>query len=152
MRFHSGSTAKRTLWSTQAALLTLLGVAVAWAGCRSTDDPEKAGRPNPASTKGGGLLRAEPESTDKTNTTPAASSAPSVLPASGRVHTLNPGLRFVVVDYTLGGMPPLHSRLNVYRNNEKIGEVRLSGPERNGFVAADILEGILQIGDEVRPQ
>jgi hypothetical protein len=67
------------------------------------------------------------------------------------VHTVNLGLRFIVVDYTLGGMPPMGSLLTVFRNNEKVAQVRLSGPEpRNGFVTADILEGYVQPDDEVR--
>ncbi len=118
-------------------------------GCRSRDDAEGTTPAKPTPTRGGGLVRPAPAA-DPTNAAPA--SATTTLPASGRVHSVNPGLRFLVVDYTLGGMPELQSRLNVYRNNEKIGEIRLSGPERNGFVAADILEGILQVGDEIRTQ
>lgn len=90
-----------------------------------------------------------PGSSNPTNTTPPT---PTILPASGRVHSINAGLRFVVIDYTLGGMPPLQSLLSVFRSNEKVGEIRLTGPERNGFVAADILQGFLQIDDEVRLQ
>lgn len=117
-------------------------------GCRTHDDAEGTAPAKPTPTRGGGLVRPAPTS-DPTNAAPVAT---TTLPASGRVHSVNPGLRFLVVDYTLGGMPPLQSRLTVYRNNEKIGEIRLSGPERNGFVAADILEGILQVGDEIRTQ
>lgn len=121
-------------------------------GCQSGDPGTRpAGTnslPTAASAKGGGLV-APLTATATTNIT---ARAPSALPASGRVHSLNPGLRFLVVDYTLGNMPALGSRLNVYRNNEKIGEIKLSGPERNGFVAADIVDGILQVDDEVRTQ
>jgi hypothetical protein len=78
------------------------------------------------------------------------SADPIVLPASGRVEQVNLGQRFVVIDYTLGGMPALQSLVNVYRNDQKVGELRLSGPERNGFVAADIVDGFIQVDDEVR--
>jgi hypothetical protein len=119
-----------------------------WAGCRSPEPAEKARSIVPAPSKGGQLVAApEPVVTVSTNTTEPA---PIVLPASGRVHSVNLGRRFVVLDYTLGGMPPLESRLNVYRNGQKVAELRLSGPERNGFVAADILDGFVQVDDEVR--
>lgn len=124
-----------------------IATSIVLTGCRAPEDPDRPASSGPVSTKGGGLLRPAASPTETTNTAPAGA---TVLPASGRVHSLNPGLRFLVADYTLGGMPPLHSRLGVYRNDERIGEIRLSGPERNGFVAADILEGILQVGDEIR--
>ncbi len=143
MRFDSG------IAGGLAVLLVSVSVSVALTGCRSSADPDRPATAGPVSTKGGGLLRPATTPAEATNAAPAVA---TVLPASGRVHSLNPGLRFLVADYTLGGMPPLHSRLGVYRNNEKIGEIRLSGPERNGFVAADIVEGILQVGDEIRAQ
>ena len=74
-----------------------------------------------------------------------------VLPTSGRIHSVNTGLRFAVIDYTLGGMPDIGALLYVYRNNEKVGQIRLSGPEpRNGFITGDVVEGFIQIDDEVR--
>ena len=117
-------------------------------GCRTSDDPApSSARTQPVATKGGRI--ATPDAAPAaTNAPPVA--APGILPASGRIHALNPGLRFVVIDYTLGGLPPLQSLLHVYRGTERVGQVRLSGPERNGFAAADIVEGILQVGDEVR--
>ena len=124
-------------------LLLALGLA---AGCRTEDGaPER--RTAPTATKGGGLGRTGNLTGNSTNRTEAA---PVVLPASGRVHFVNPGLRFVVIDYTLGGMPTFQSLLNVYRGEEKVGVIRLSGPERNGFAAGDIVEGYVQVDDEVR--
>ena len=124
-----------------AVALVLMG-----AGCRSTERPEGAARPDPETTKGGWTSDAARETPPATN----AASAAVVLPASGRVHSVNAGRRFVVIDYTLGGMPELQSVLGVYRSGQKVGEVRLSGPERNGFVAADVVDGYLQVDDEVR--
>lgn len=117
-------------------------------GCKSQETPaEASSRKIPSTAKGGGL---GPETRVINATTNVANPAPVVLPASGRVHTVNAGLRFVVIDYTLGGIPPLQSLLDVFRGNERVGQVRLSGPERNGFVAADVTDGFLQVGDEVR--
>ena len=61
-----------------------------------------------------------------------------VLPASGRIHRVNAGLRFVVIDYTLGGMPPMGSLVNVYRNNEKVGQLQ---GEPGGGAAVDDFDG-----------
>lgn len=126
------------------ALVALVGLA----GCQSPDN-ETSRTLEPTPTKGGGLVanRSPGSGSGPTN---SAAAAPVVLPTRGRVHMVNPGLRFVVIDYTLGGVPPLQSLLSVFRGTEKVGQVRLSGPERNGFVAADIVEGYLQVDDEVR--
>lgn len=133
--------------------LAILSLSLAVLGCQTRDpaDPnaEPPARLPERNTKGGGLGPSTPiPPPTSTNTT---SAVPTVLPTSGRIHSVNTGLRFVVIDYTLGGMPAMGSRLNVYRNNEKVGEIRLSGPEpRNGFVTADVVEGYLQPEDEVR--
>lgn len=143
-------------------VLLLLGAALGVAvGCRTTEPqtPVPGTEPSPAATtrslptprsgKGGALETSRPDlAGSETNTAPAQ---PVVLPAGGRVHMVNLGLRFIVIDYTLGGMPPMGSVLGVFRNGEKVAQVRLSGPEpRNGFVTADIMEGFIQVDDEVR--
>ncbi len=127
------------------ALLAGLCLAV---GCQSSAPPDsKQPRPTAAPNTKGGRLTSASDAAPATN---APVAVPMILPASGRIHSINLGLRFVVIDYTLGGMPALGSMLPVYRSQEKVGMVRLSGPERNGFVAGDIADGFLQIDDEVR--
>ncbi len=133
--------------------MTVLALGTVLAGCRSTPgtpstDERSAPKAN-VSTKGGGLGRPSAGATTSP-TNAAAAKATMLLPASGRIHSVSPVAPFVVVDYILGGMPPLQSTLDVFRAGQKVGQVRLSGPEQNGFVAADILSGILQIDDEVR--
>lgn len=128
----------------------VLGLTVT--SCRSSPEPspEKPTVRRDTSTKGGRLTRSEgPANAGSTNAA-AATQAPVLLPASGRIHSVSPVAPFVVVDYILGGMPPLQSTLDVFRGGQKVGQIRLSGPEQNGFVAADILSGILQVDDEVR--
>jgi hypothetical protein len=123
-------------------------VLIILSGCKSQEAPSNdPSRMVPSTAKGGGL---GPEARVASATTNPASPSTVVLPASGRVHTVNAGLRFVVIDYTLGGIPPLQSILDVFRGNERVGQVRLTGPERNGFVAADVTDGFIQVGDEVR--
>lgn len=131
-------------------LHVLLAVPLVFAACRAKDDaglPEGT-KPRPTAPANRAGARLGTGGTTVSTNVPTA--GPMVLPASGRIHMVNAGLRFVVVDYTLGGIPPVDSRLNVYRNNEKVAQLRLSGPERNGFIAADIVEGFVQVDDEVR--
>jgi hypothetical protein len=61
----------------------------------------------------------------------------------------NPG-RFVVLNYPIGQMPKIGSRLFVYRNSLKTGEVKITGPQRDDNIVADLLTGEAQSGDEVR--
>lgn len=77
----------------------------------------------------------------------------TVRPASpwlGQVVAVNPGLRFAVIDFSLGGVPAVGKQLGVYRNGEKVAEVQISGPQSDTHIAADITEGAVQLGDEVR--
>jgi len=71
-------------------------------------------------------------------------------PILGRVSAMNGGLRFVVIDFSLGGVPALERRLGVYRNGQRVGEVKISGPQSETLIAADITEGTVQVGDEVK--
>ena len=68
----------------------------------------------------------------------------------GRVVSVNPVLRFAVMDFPIGKMPVLEKRLNVYRNGQKVGEVKVTGPMRETTIAGDIMAGEAQVGDEAR--
>ena len=68
----------------------------------------------------------------------------------GRVVSVNPVLRFAVMDFPIGKMPALEQRLNVYRNGQKVGEVKVTGPMRDTTIAGDIMAGETQVGDEAR--
>ena len=68
----------------------------------------------------------------------------------GTVVSVNPALRFLVMDFPVRKLPVLEQRLNVYRNGQKVGEVKVTGPGRDTTIAGDILVGEVQVGDEVR--
>ena len=70
---------------------------------------------------------------------------------NGRVSVVREDLRFIVIDYGPNKLPPLDQRLNVYRGDQKVGEVKISGPYLGTTVAADITRGSAQYGDIVRP-
>ena len=68
----------------------------------------------------------------------------------GKVETVNPNLRYVVLSFPIGHLPALEQRLNVYRHGLKVGEVKVTGPQIEDNVVADIVEGDSGPGDEVR--
>lgn len=65
----------------------------------------------------------------------------------GRIATVNETGQFVVVDFNVGALPPLETRMNIYRADEVVGVIRLTGPVRENLVAGDILAGRAAVGD-----
>ena len=68
----------------------------------------------------------------------------------GRVASVNAGLRFVVLTFPIGAVPPIDDHLNVYRNGNKVAELKVTGPQRDDNTVADIVSGDAVAGDEVR--
>jgi hypothetical protein len=69
---------------------------------------------------------------------------------TGRVASVNSAGRFVVLTFPLGAMPAMDKRLNVYRNGLKVGELKVTGPQLDINIDADIIAGECQPGDETR--
>ena len=59
-------------------------------------------------------------------------------------------LRFVVLDYRSRTMLAIGTRLAVYRDGQRVGEVQITDPVRANFATADILTGEVRVGDEAR--
>lgn len=77
--------------------------------------------------------------------------APSQFgPAPAKIVSVNPELGFVVVDFSARVMPPVGTRLNVYRGDKNIGAVRITEPVRSRLATADIVQGEVRVGDEAR--
>ena len=88
-----------------------------------------------------------------TTPAPANRSGVIVTPAvvlKGKVALVNPAARSAILTFALGQLPRLESRLNVYRSGLKVGEVKITGPRRDINIAADLVAGECQVGDEVR--
>lgn len=68
----------------------------------------------------------------------------------GRIASVNTNLRFVVLTFPIGQMPPIDDHLNVYRNGFKVAELKITGPQREDNTVADIVSGDPITGDEVR--
>jgi hypothetical protein len=93
----------------------------------------------------------------ETVATPAESKSSSqkliVTPETGlvgKVEMVNPNARYVVLSFPIGHLPAIDQRLSVYRSGLKVGEVKVSGPQIEDNVVADIVEGDSGPGDEVR--
>lgn len=69
----------------------------------------------------------------------------------GRIKSVNQQGQYAIVDFGLGTIPPLQSKLNIYRgkSDRVVGVLRLTGPARQNIVAGDIISGEGEPGDEV---
>ena len=72
------------------------------------------------------------------------------LSAAARVVSFNPVGRFVVLNFPVGELPGIGDTLSLYRAGLKVGEVQVTGPQRNTDIVADLVTGEAQVGDEVR--
>lgn len=68
----------------------------------------------------------------------------------GKVEMVNQNARYVVLSFPIGHLPAMEQRLSVYRNGLKVGEVKVTGPQIEDNVVADIVAGESGQGDEVR--
>jgi hypothetical protein len=90
--------------------------------------------------------RAKTETNIGTN---APLAKPSPVTA-GRIDSVRLKASYVVISFPIGAVPPVGTRLNVYRQGSKVAEVIITMPQENNLTAGDILAGQCQIGDEVR--
>ena len=105
------------------------------------------------------LFHHNPEqATTPTPSNATASSAglnPIVTPdtsLTAKVASYNATGRFVVLSFPVGQMPGMNQTLFLYRNGLKVGEVKVTGPQRENDMVADLVAGTAQVGDEVRDQ
>jgi len=69
---------------------------------------------------------------------------------TGRVTSYNATGRLVVLNFPIGHLPTLEQRMDVFRQGVKVGEVKITGPQRDDHIVADVTTGEAQAGDEVR--
>jgi hypothetical protein len=100
------------------------------------------------------------KSQNKTAVAPAqiSTNAPPVMivtPANtltGKVVSYNAIGRFVVLNFSVGQMPAVGQTLFLYRTGLKVAEIKITGPQRDENIVADLVSGEAQVGDEVREQ
>ena len=82
-----------------------------------------------------------------------APSRPTVTPdlsLRGKVAAYNAVGRFVVLSFHADRMPAIGQEFDVYRGDLKVGEVRITGPQREENTVGDLVGGDASAGDEVR--
>jgi hypothetical protein len=88
-------------------------------------------------------------------TSPATTFNPIVTPdnsLTARVASYNSAGRFAVLTFPVGPMPSMDQTLFLYRAGLKVGEVKITGPQQDNDIVADLVTGTAQVGDEVRDQ
>ena len=71
---------------------------------------------------------------------------------TAQVVSYNSAGRFVVLSFPIGQMPRLEQSLFLYRAGMKVGEVKITGPQQDNNIVADLVNGEAQVGDDVRDQ
>jgi hypothetical protein len=66
------------------------------------------------------------------------------------VLSVNTRLRFVIADFAFHQMPQAGQRLTVFRDGQRVGEVRVSGPFDGSTAVADVMAGEAGVSDLLR--
>lgn len=136
------------------APLTLLAAGLLLAGCSSQQN-EFSSVPGPSGMNTAAATPAAAPS-QPPRTTPAPAPAKSIVTPdnsiSGKVVAYNSVGRFVVLNFPVGEMAKMDQALFLYRGGLKVGEVKITGPERDNNIVADLVKGEAQVGDEARDQ
>jgi hypothetical protein len=85
----------------------------------------------------------------------AAPAATVVTPdnsLAGKVVSYNSTGRFVVLNFPARRMPGNNQSLFLYRNGLKVAELKVTGPQNDDNIVADLISGEARAGDEVRDQ
>lgn len=123
-------------------LWSLLLVAMLANGCALFHHQNKPVTPAPTSAS---LAPATPSTPFNPIVTPDTS-------LTARVAAYNSAGRFVVLTFPVGPMPKMDQTLFLYRNGLKVGEIKITGPQQDNDIVADLVTGTAQVGDGVRDQ
>lgn len=110
--------------------LLLLSVALMICGCASNNQPKFADVPEVVAPG-----------------QPVVKSANAI---TGNVASYNVVGRFAVLNFPVNQMPAVGQTLFLFRAGLKVGEVKVTGPQRDDNIVADLSKGEAAVGDEVR--
>jgi len=83
----------------------------------------------------------------------AISATPIVKPSNelvGKVVSFNAVGRFAVLNFPVTHMPAIDQTLFLYRGGLKVGEIKITGPQKDDNIVGDLTSGEAKAGDEVR--
>ena len=125
---------------------TLLLAAVWVSGCATRHDPVF----KPVTGPSTGVTTPEtPPPASKTKAGDQLIVTPDIS-LTGRVAAYNEAGRFVVLDFPVGHLPANEQVMYVFRQGLKVGEVKITGPQRDHNTVADLVSGEARKGDDVR--
>jgi hypothetical protein len=143
----------------------VLLIVAALAGCAkdkpaSAKSPEEAFKAKTPVAKTTAKSKTQPAAKDIPPTPqPPAKDAQADLPVItttddniGRVAMVNVSARFAVVTFPFGRVPQPGQQLTLYRKGVKVGQLRVTGPQREFNTVADVIAGSAEADDEVRPE
>ena len=117
------------------ALFFALLLALAASGCSWMHHKSASPKPVPTATR--------------------AATKPIITPdysLTAKVVSINTVGRFVVLSFPASQMPKLEQTLFLYRGGLKVAELRVTGPQQDNDIVADLVSGEAQVGDAVRDQ
>jgi len=120
----------------------VLACAVAFSGCASHKQRSAQVVPGPDSNKNFAPIQGT-SANQKMIVTPESALV-------GKVATVNQPGKFVVLNFPIGHLPVVQQHLNVYRQGLKVGELKVTGPQLDDNIVADLVAGESEPGDEVR--
>ena len=95
----------------------------------------------------------QPAATPPVSNIPPANIIPIVTPSASLQATVlryNPSGRFVVLNFPLGQLPEMGHTFFIYHGDSKVGQVKITGPQQDNLIVADVTAGEAQPGDDVR--
>jgi hypothetical protein len=118
----------RRLFSSRVKYATVISLAtMVLSGCLGTGSTAPAGTPVGA--------HLEPSATES---------------GVAKVASVNTELGFAVVDFSTQTMPPVGTRVSIYRGDKRVGTVRITEPVHAPLATADVVDGEVRVGDEAR--
>ncbi len=121
---------------------------------RSSEKPAAKPRPKPvAKAPAEAVARPATATFPEPSSTETVTTQVTLVPDTGlvgKVASVNASLHFVVLNFPAGRMAAVEQVLALYRQGQKIGEVKVTGPQQDDNIIADITSGEAETGDEVR--
>lgn len=135
--------------------MAVLALASLFAGCSAQQNSHRVVQhpapPTPAATNSAVAMASEHARTEPVRVHKPAIVTPDTSLAA-KVVAVNDVGRFVIVDFPANQMPKLQQPLFLYRAGLKVAEVKVTGPQSENKIVADLVSGDAKVGDTVRAE
>ena len=112
--------------------------------------------PHPASAKPVATNSAVALASEHARTEPVRVNKPAIVTPNtslaAKVVAANEVGRFVIVNFPADQVPKLQQSLFLYRAGLKVAEVKVTGPQSENNIVADLVSGDAKVGDSVRAE